>query len=88
MTNNLKICVLGIALVCSLPQAAQGQETGLVQPPPSTIVQNPRSGVGAPSESDVATANNPIAPMNAVYFQNYYAPTVYGSAGPGNLLDL
>jgi len=25
---------------------------------------------------------------NAIFFQNYYAPTVYGSPGPSNLLDL
>jgi hypothetical protein len=31
--------------------------------------------------------NNPIAPMNAIYFQNYYAPTVYGVPGSSNLLD-
>jgi hypothetical protein len=26
--------------------------------------------------------------MNALFFQNYYAPTVYGTPGPNNLLDL
>jgi hypothetical protein len=36
----------------------------------------------------VATANNPIAPLSAIYFQNYYAPTVYGIPGSDNLLDL
>jgi hypothetical protein len=51
------------------------------------ITQGPESSAGSPSESDVATANNPIAPMKALFFQNYYAPTVYGVPGPSNLLD-
>jgi hypothetical protein len=41
-----------------------------------------------PSESDVAAANNPIAPMNAIYIQDYCAPMVHGVPGSGNLLDL
>ena len=51
------------------------------------MVGGPEGSTGGPSESDVAAANNPIAPMNAIFFQNYYAPTVYGVPGASNLLD-
>jgi hypothetical protein len=47
-----------------------------------------QSSSGGLSASDIANANNPIAPMNAIFFQNYYAPTVNGTSGPSNLLDL
>jgi hypothetical protein len=56
-------------------QAARGQESGPVQPPPARMVEESQRSAGSSSESDVATANNPIAPMNAIYFKNYYAPT-------------
>src|SRR4029077_16022304 len=65
-----------------------GQQSGPVQLPAATITEEPQKTRGTSSESEVATANNPIAPMNAVYFQNYYAPTVYGVPGSGNLLDV
>jgi hypothetical protein len=52
------------------------------------MVEKSQRSAGGSSESDVATANNPIAPLNAIYFQNYYAPTVYGVPGSNNLLDL
>jgi hypothetical protein len=51
------------------------------------VEESQRSPRGS-SESEVATANNPIAPLNAIYFQNYYVPTVYGVPGSNNLLDL
>jgi hypothetical protein len=52
------------------------------------MVEESQRSAGRSSESDVATANNPIAPLNAVYVQDYYAPTVYGVPGSNNLLDL
>ena len=77
-----------IGLISVLTQAARGQQSGPVQLPAATIAEEPLKRSGAPSESEVATANNPIAPMNAIYFQNYYAPTVYGVPGSDNLLDI
>lgn len=89
MPNRAIICTLIIGLICPFTQVARGQQTGPVPPLLSgTIAERPESSPGGPSESDVATANNPIAPMNALYFQNYYAPTVYGVPGSSNLLDL
>jgi hypothetical protein len=87
MRNRVSICTLIIGLICPFTQAARGQQSGPVQLPAATIVEEPEKSHGAPSESEVATANNPIAPMNAIYFQNYYAPTVYSVPGSANLLD-
>jgi hypothetical protein len=86
--NRLSICTLIIGLICPFTQVARGQQSDPVQPPPATMVEGPQRSTGGVSESDVATANNPIAPLNAIYFQNYYAPTVYGVPGSNNLLDL
>ena len=86
MTKWITIYALIIGLICPFTQVARGQQASPVQPPPSGVVT--QSSTGGPSASDVANANNPIAPMNALYFQNYYAPTVYGTPGPNNLLDL
>lgn len=77
-----------IGLIWPFVQVARGQQSDPVQPPPATMVEGPQRGTGGASESDVATANNPIAPMNAVFLQNYYAPTLYGAPGSTNLLDL
>jgi hypothetical protein len=86
VTKWITIYALIIGLICPFTQVARGQESGPVQPRPSGIVT--QSSTGGPSASDVANANNPIAPMNALFCQNYYAPTVYGTPGPSNLLDL
>jgi hypothetical protein len=88
MPNSLTTYTLIIASIWSFTQAARGQQSGPVQSPSATIVERPQTSTGASSESDVATANNPIAPLNAIFFQNYYAPTVYGLPGPSNLLNL
>jgi len=88
MRNRVSICTLIIGLIYPFTQVARGQQSGPVQPPPARIVEESQRSAGGPSESDVATANNPIAPLNAIYFQNYYAPTVYGVPGSDNLLDL
>lgn len=85
--KSIKIYAVIIGLIWPFTQAARGQQSGPVQPPPATLVEGPQRSTGGPSESDVATANNPIAPMNAIFFQNYYAPTVYGVPGSSNLLD-
>ena len=87
MKNSIAIFALIIWLICPFTQVARGQESDPVQPPSATMVEGPQGSSRGASESDVATANNPIAPMNALYFQNYYAPTVYGVPGPSNLLD-
>jgi hypothetical protein len=87
MTTRISYSLI-IGLISVSTQAARGQQSGPVQPPAATIAEEPQKRSGAPSESEVATANNPIAPMNAIYFQNYYAPTVYGVPGSDNLLDV
>ena len=89
MTKSITIYTLFIGLICPFTQVAGGQQSSPAQPPPSEMIaERAQSSVGTASESDVATANNPIAPMNAVFLQNYYAPTVYGAPGSSNLLDL
>jgi hypothetical protein len=88
MRNRVSMCTLIIGLICLFTKVARGQQSGPVQLPAATITEEPQKTRGTSSESEVATANNPIAPMNAVYFQNYYAPTVYGVPGSGNLLDV
>ena len=85
MMKRTTIYALIIELIFAFTQVARGQQSGAVQPPPSGAVAQNSSG--GPSASDVANANNPIAPMNALYFQNYYAPTIYGVPGSSNLLD-
>jgi hypothetical protein len=87
MRNRVSICTLIIGLICPFTPVARGQPSGPVQPPSATIAEEPQKSHGEHSESEVATANNPIAPMNAIYLQNYYAPTVYGVPGADNLLD-
>jgi hypothetical protein len=86
MTTSISYSLI-LGLISVLTQAARGQQSGPVQLPAATIAEEPPKSLGAPFESEVATANNPIAPMNAIYFQNYYAPTVYGVPGSDNLLD-
>jgi hypothetical protein len=88
MRNRVSICTLIIGLICPFTQVARGQQSDPVQPPPATMVEESLRRAGGSCESDVATANNPIAPLNAIYFQNYYAPSVYGVPGSNNLLDL
>ena len=85
MKKRATIYALIIGLICLFTQVVRGQQSSSAQPPPSGAVAQNSSG--EPSASNVASANNPIAPMNALYFQNYYAPTVYGLPGSSNLLD-
>lgn len=88
--NNMKIITiytLFIGFAWLFTQAAWGQQSDSVQPPPATTVEGPQKTAGGVSASEVANANNPLAPMNAVFFQNYYAPTSYGVPGSGNSLD-
>jgi hypothetical protein len=80
------ISVLVVALLWPFAQAARGQQSDSVQP--ATNIVGGKGGPAASSESDVATANNPIAPLDAIFFQNYYAPTNYGLPGSSNLLNL
>lgn len=86
MTNSITFSALLAGLICSFTQVARGQQPGPV-PPSARLSKGPAVPQEGHSESDVATANNPIAPMNALYFQNYYAPTVYSAPRSSNLLD-
>ena len=89
MTNIIPRYALLIGLICLFAQVARGQQSDPVQPLPSAMIaERSMNSAGGASESDVATANNPIAPMDAVFLQNYYTPKVYGLPGPSNLLDL
>lgn len=45
------------------------------------ITESSQDSAAGPSESDVAKAKNPIAPMNAIYFKSYYAPKANGKPG-------
>jgi hypothetical protein len=89
VTKVITICALVVELTCSFPGVSRGQQASPVQPPaPGMITESSQDSAAGPPESDVAKANNPLSPMNAIYFQNYYAPTVYGVRGPDNLLDI
>ena len=64
MRNSVSICtlIIGIGLICPFAQVARGRQSDPVQPPPATMVEESQRSAGGASESDVATANNPIAP--------------------------
>jgi hypothetical protein len=59
------------ALFVGQGMKAQGQSDAQA---PST----PQGGVSA---SQLAKANNPLADLNAVNFQNYFSPSLYGVSG-------
>jgi hypothetical protein len=88
MNDRVIICALIIGLTSGFSPVARGQQSDPVQFAPATMVGGAEGSTGGQSQSDVATANNPITPMNAIYFQNYYAPRAYGIPGSSNLLDL
>jgi hypothetical protein len=89
MGSRVTICGLIVGFACPFIPLARGQQSGPVESRTSEgTAENPGSPGGVASESDVATANNPIAPMNALYFQDHFAPAVYGVPGSSNLLDL
>ena len=89
VTKGITICALVVELICSFTEVARSQQASPVQPPAQVMItESSQDSAPGPPESDVAKANNPIAPMNAIYFQNYYAPTLYGVPGPNNLLDI
>ena len=62
MRNRVSICTLITGLICPSTQVARGQQSDPVQPPRATMVEESRRRAGGSSESEVATANNPIAP--------------------------
>ena len=89
MTKSIIICALIVGLTGRFTVVARGQEVGAAQPPaPGTLTDGAQEAAEVRSESDVARANNPIAPMNSIYFHNYYAPSAYGATGSSNLLDI
>ena len=88
MRKSITIYALTIGLIWSVAPAASGQQSGPVKSAPPTTVEPPQTSTRTSSESDVATASKPIAPMDAIFFQNFYAPTIYGLPGPSNLLDV
>jgi hypothetical protein len=74
MRNRDSICTLNIGLICPFTQVARGQQSGPVQPPPfGMIAERSESSDGGPSESDVATTNNPIAPHERWNSQPLYS---------------
>jgi hypothetical protein len=72
MTTRISYSLI-IGLISVLTQAARGQQSGPAQLPAATISEEPPKSPGETSESEVA-ANNPIAPMNAIYFQIIMRP--------------
>ena len=62
MKNSIAIFALIIGLICPFTQVARGQQSDPVQPPPAMMVEGTQRSTGGVSASDVATANNPIAP--------------------------
>jgi hypothetical protein len=85
MTIPKTICVLIVAFTWPFVPAAHGQQSDPVQPATQVVKSETPE---PPRESDVATANNPIAPLNALFLPNYYSPTSYGVPGSSNLLNL
>ena len=72
-------CAFSTAAALSAQQPA-GQEAPPAGPPPSS---------GPVSAAEVAKSNNPLAPVNALTFENFYDPTLYGVSGvSANTLDL
>jgi hypothetical protein len=67
VVKRIVIYALVVGLIFPFPQVARGQESGPVQPRPSGIVT--QGSTGGPSASDVANANNPIAPINVLFFK-------------------
>ena len=73
MTKSITICALVVGLIGLFTAVARGQQAGPAQPPAAGMIAgSSQDSAGGPSESDVAKANNRIAPMNAIYFQNYW----------------
>jgi hypothetical protein len=44
----------------------------------AALAQEAASGAGGVSAEAMANANNPLADMNAINFQNFFAPSLYG----------
>ena len=76
---------LATALIAQQPPAPAPAATPAAEAPPS----GPPPTVGTVSAADVAKSNNPLAPVNAVTFENYYDPTLYSVPNASaNTLDL
>jgi hypothetical protein len=63
----------GLGLICSLVLRAQEQ-----LPPAGSPQVHPTSAPAGISAAQVAAANNPVASVNSVSFQNVYDPTLFG----------
>jgi hypothetical protein len=64
----------GVLLVCSLVLRAQEQSPS-AKPAPQEHPPSTPSGISA---AEVAAANNPVANLDSVSFQNLYDPTLFG----------
>ncbi|HVO92795.1 MAG TPA: hypothetical protein VMT22_08145, partial [Terriglobales bacterium] len=63
------------------PDAKPAAQEPAATPPPPTGHEV--------SAAEIAKSNNPLAPVTAVTFENYYAPTLYGAPGlNANTFDL
>jgi len=81
------ICVFFSATILMAQQSAaqtpEAKPEAQAPPPPP-----PPTGHEV-SASEIQKSNNPLAPVTAVTFENYYAPTLYGAPGVNaNTLDL
>ena len=79
-----RIYMMTVAMLCVLAIPVTAQETTAAPPPPPSPTQGtpgaqgPPSAPGGISPAQLSNANNPLADMNALNFQNFYAPTLYG----------
>ena len=82
------LCLLALILELG---TATAQQTS--QPEPNPIPASPQESAGQPEGGararQMANANNPLADMNALQFQNYFTPTFYGVSNvTSNIMNL
>ena len=70
--------IMTVAMLCIAAIPVIGQAPTAASPSPQGETQGPPGVSGGVSAAQLANANNPLADMNALNFQNYYAPTLYG----------
>lgn len=91
MTRKLPELLCLLALILELGTAAAQQTS---QPEQNPIpASNPQESAGPPDGGalarQMANANNPLADMNALQFQNYFTPTFYGVSNvTSNVMNL
>ncbi|HTY63773.1 MAG TPA: hypothetical protein VMG30_16110 [Acidobacteriota bacterium] len=81
--------VSAVAFLLLLAPASAVAQAPDAKPAAGAPAAPPAPGGGGVSAADVAKSNNPLAPVTAVTFENYYDPTLYGVPNVNaNTLDL